>query len=44
MSRITVNILKDSTNADSYKYSNLNLLRIVMAGNNKAKNISRRYK
>jgi len=44
MSRITVNILKDSTNTDSYKYSNLNLLRIVMAGNSKARNISRRYK
>jgi len=35
MSKIKINILKDSVNTESFKYSNLNLLRIVMAGNNK---------
>jgi|9_EtaG_2_1085328.scaffolds.fasta_scaffold38348_2 hypothetical protein len=42
MSKIKINILKDSVNIESFKYSNLNLLRIVMAGHNKPVNRSKR--
>jgi len=42
MSKIKINILKDCVSTQSFKYSNLNLLRIVMAGNNKPVNRSKR--